>query len=416
MTRMMTREPSTDTETGPYPARFAGIRPRNERIGRPLKRFARVDTVDEELLDRIGRRMNARDELGASLVRAMRRDHTDPQRVTMRQFHQALEHGIDAVPVAPEALRQFFAVVDTVPAWVDFDLLEKGARAFRRMGRSRNDVLLQLSLIGGYRFGGPPDLLVATGGLTGSTAMRRLGETQKWGTAVGEPGGMRRSGEGFKLTVHVRAMHALVNHQFETNGRWDVQRWGLPINQTDQAATLGLFNGTLLLGVRALGYRVSRDESRAVMHLWKYVGWLMGIDDEWLFDSERQQHRFNYHVVLVQDDVTPAGADLSRALVDGQRTLSYRRFPKVRGRYGRLRLLSMLRFFLGTDGLEDLGLPSIPPLAVAPVIAGNVVKSTVINRTAAGRRFLERVGDRAARRELSLKFGAVEPAVGKLNV
>ncbi len=130
---------------------------------------------------------------------------------------------------------------------------------------------------------------------------------------------------------------------------------GLPINQTDQAATLGLFNGTLLLGVRALGYRVSRDESRAVMHLWKYVGWLMGIDDEWLFDSERQQHRFNYHVVLVQDDVTPAGADLSRALVDGQRTLSYRRFPKVRGRYGRLRLLSMLRFFLGTDGLEDLG-------------------------------------------------------------
>lgn len=416
MTRMMTRELSTDAEAGPYPARFAGIRPRNERIGRPLKHFAKVDTVDEELLDRIGRRMFARDELGASLVHAMRRDRTDPQRVTMRQFHQALEHGIDSVADAPEALREFFAVVDTVPDWVDFDLLEKGARAFRRMGRSRNDVLLQLSLIGGYRFGGPPDLLVATGGLTGSTAMRRLGETQKWGTAVGEPGGMRRGGEGFKLTVHVRAMHALVNHRFETNGRWDVQRWGLPINQTDQAATLGLFNGTLLLGVRALGYRVSRDESRAVMHLWKYVGWLMGIDEEWLFDSERQQHRFNYHVVLVQDDVTPAGADLSRALVDGQRDLNYRRFPTLRGHYERLRLLSMLRFFLGAEGLRDLGLPSVPPLAVAPVIAGNVVKSTVINRTPAGRRFLERVGDRAARRELSLKFGAAEPTVGKLNV
>lgn len=289
-------------------------------------------------------------------------------------------------PTLPRPLREFFAVVDTVPDWVDFDLLEKGARAFRRMGRSRNDVLLQLSLIGGYRFGGPPDLLVATGGPTGSTAIRRLDETQKWGTAVGEPGGMRRGGEGFKLTVHVRAMHALVNHQFETNGRWDVARWG------------------------------PRDESRAVMHLWKYVGWLMGVDEEWLFDSERQQHRFNYHVVPVQDDVTPAGADLSRALVDGQRDLSYRRFPRLRGQYERLRLLSMLRFFLGVDGLEDLGLPSVPPLAVGPVIAGNVVKSTVVNRTAAGRRFLERVGDHAARRELRLKFGAAEPTVGKLSV
>src|SRR5262249_48748521 len=154
-------------------------------------------------------------------------------------------------------------------------------------------------------------------GLTGSTAMRRLGETQKWGIAVSRPGGMRRDGEGFKLTVHVRAMHALVNQRFETNGRWDVERWGLPINQTDQAATLGLFNSTMLLGVRALGWVVTPEESRAVMHLWKYVGALMGVDEEWLFDTEREQNAFMYHVVYVQGDLTPAGSALARALVDG---------------------------------------------------------------------------------------------------
>lgn len=413
---MVTQELLRDESTRPYPTRYEGNRPRNERIGRPLKKFARIHEVDQHLLDRIGRRMFVRDEVGAALVRGMRRDRDDPERVTMKQFHRALAHGIDAVPDAPAALREFFAVVDTVPDWVDRDLLEKGARAFRRMGRTRNDVLLQLSLIGGYRFGGPPDLLVETGGLTGSTAMRRLGETQKWGTAVGEPGGMRRNGDGFKLTVHVRAMHALVNDRFENNGRWDIEHWGLPINQTDQAATLGLFNGTLLLGVRALGYTVSRDESRAVMHLWKYVGWLMGVDEEWLFDSEREQHRFNYHVVLVQDDVTPAGADLSRALVDGQRTLDYGRFSRVRGAYERLRLLSMLRFFLGEQGLHDLGLPVTPPWAVVPVVATNIVKSQVLKRSAPGRRLLEHLGDGAARRELALKFGAAKPDVGALQV
>ncbi|MGU3585083.1 oxygenase MpaB family protein [Rhodococcus sp. C26F] len=413
---MVTQELLRDEGARSYPTRYEGNRPRNERIGKPLKKFARIHEVDQHLLDRIGRRMFARDEVGAALVRGMRRDRDDPERVTMKQFHRALEHGIESVPDAPAALREFFAVVDTVPDWVNWELLEKGARAFRRMGRTRNDVLLQLSLIGGYRFGGPPDLLVETGGLTGSTAMRRLGETQKWGTAVGEPGGMRRNGDGFKLTVHVRAMHALVNDRFENNGRWDIEHWGLPINQTDQAATLGLFNGTLLLGARALGYTVSRDESRAVMHLWKYAGWLMGVDEEWLFDSEREQHRFNYHVVLVQDDVTPAGADLSRALVDGQRTLDYGRFSRLRGAYERLRLLSMLRFFLGEQGLHDLGLPVIPPWAVVPVVATNIVKSQVLKRSAPGRRLLEHLGDRAARRELALKFGSAKPDVGALQV
>jgi hypothetical protein len=413
---MTTQELGRDLDASPYPSRYEGNRPRNEAIGKPLVYFGKVREVDNDLLDRIGRRMYARDEVGAALVRAMRLDRDDPERVTMRQFHQALEHGVDTLPDAPEALRTFFAHVEQVPDWVDWDLLEKGARAFRRMGRTRNDVLLQLALIGGYRFGGPPDLLVETGGLTGATAMRRLGETQKWGTAVGEPGAMRRDGDGFKLTVHVRAMHALVNHQFETNGRWDVAHWGLPINQTDQAGTLGLFNGTLLIGARALGYFVTREESLAIMHMWKYVGWLMGVDDDFLFDTEREQHRFNYHVVLVQDDVTPAGAALSRALVDGQRTLDYGKLSGLIGRYERLRLLSMLRYFLGTKGLKDLGLPAVPPVAVAPVVVTNIVKSKLIKRTAEGRRFLEYLGDRAARRELKLKFGGDRADVGKLEV
>ena len=29
----------------------------------------------------------------------------------------------------------------------------------------------------------------------------------------------------------------------------------------------------------------------------------MGVDDEWLLETEREQHRMNYHVLLVQDDV-----------------------------------------------------------------------------------------------------------------
>ena len=126
---------------------------------------------------------------------------------------------------------------------------------------------------------------------------------------------MRRDGEGFQLTLHVRVMHALVNETFTP--RWDVARWGLPINQSDQAATLGLFSGVLVLGSRALGARITPDESRAVMHLWKYIGWLMGVDDAWLVDTEREQHRLNYHILIAQAGISEAGPRLAQAIVDG---------------------------------------------------------------------------------------------------
>jgi hypothetical protein len=397
-----------------YPHRFRSARERNTRVGGRLRLVAGVKAVDEQLLDQLGRRMFARDELGSRLVKAMRRPGDDPDRVTMGQFKRALADGIDAVPDAPVALREFFAVVDVVPDWVDFDLVERGARAFRRFGRSRDDVLLQLSLIGGYMFAGPADLLVETGGLTGSTAMRRLGETQKWADAVSAPAGMRHGGEGFKLTVHVRAMHALVNHQFETNGRWDIDQYGLPINQSDQATTLGLFNSTVLLGVRGLGRIVTPRESRAVMHLWKYVGWLMGVDEDWLFDTEREQNVFNYHAVLVQADSTPAGAALAAALVDGQLTQDYGRLNTVLGHYERLRTLSMLRYFLRKEGLRDLNLPITPVWAVPPIIAMNLIESGLIARTRLGRRYLEHASDRTSQRQLQLRFGTAPTEIGAL--
>lgn len=398
----------------PHPSRFASAPERNARIARPLRLVTRTSAVDDELLDQLGRRMFARDELGAGLAAAMRRPREDPERVTMAQFDRALRDGIDAVEEAPAALREFFAVVDRVPDWVDPALLERGARAFRRLGRSRDDVLLQLSLIGGYRFVGPADLLVETGGLTGSTAQRRLGETQTWVDAVSAPGGMRRDGEGWRLTVHVRAMHALVNDRFERNGRWDVARYGLPVNQSDQAATLGLFSSTVLLGVRALGRLVSPAESRAVMHLWKYVGWLIGVDEDWLFDTEREQNVFNRHVLLAQGGPTPAGAALAAALVDGKLTGHEGRFATLRGRYARARTLSMLRWFLGRASLDDLALPVTSAWAVPPIVVANLVESALVARVRPGRRWLERAGDGVAQRESRRRFAGAEARIGAL--
>ena len=402
---------TTDTSVA-LPTRFRAGEERGARLGRMLKVAGRVKTVDEEQMALIGQRFMERDEIGAALASAMRSSGED--KVSMAQFHRALVHGIDSVEAAPPALRDFFAAVDTMPEWVNFELINEGARVYRRAGKTGADVLLQLSLLGGYRFGGPTDLLVATGGLTGDTTMRRLGETQKWGVAVSEHNGMRRDGEGFQLTVHVRLMHALVNYRFEGGDRWDIARWGLPINQSDQAATLGLFNGVFLLGVRALGVRVTVAESRAVMHLWKYIGWLMGVNDDWLFETEREQHAFNYHVLLAQDDITEAGPQLANGILDAQDRLHFERFERIGRAYTSARLLSMLRPFLGKQSMRELDLPVRLPWATIVVLGNNLLNHHVLGRTAWGERRLQARAVRARDTLMYRYFGPDVPEIGKL--
>lgn len=401
-----------------YPRRFRAGADRNRRMGRPLKLVGRVKGVDEALMDRIGRAMHERDELGARLADAIRLRAGSPGKVEMGQLRQALAHGVASVPDAPPALAAFFAEVESEPAWVDRAQVEEGARVFRRLGQNAQDVLLQLSLVGGYRFGGPTDLLVATGGLTGGQTRRRLAETQKWGAALTDPGSLRPvTGEGWRLTVHVRAMHALVNAAFED--RWDTAEWGLPINQADQASTLGLFDGVLIIGARALGVPISGRESRALMHLWRYVGWLMGVHEDFLVDDEWERHRIDYHVLLAQGPLTEAGPRLAQAVVAAQAERHYPGWPRplqgLRARYERERLLSMLTVFLGPESMRELGLPMRPPWAHAYLLALNTWRYRVWRRLPGGAARLERWGARRAQWLLDSYFQGEREDVGALT-
>lgn len=384
-------------------------------MGRTLRRIARVREVDEDLMGRLAEGLLQCDETGAALARAMRRPGSDPGRVTRADLRQALTDGVGSAHSPPAALSDFFDAVSTDPAWLDRDLLDRGARVYHRFGRNAADVLLQLALVGGYRFGGPTDLLVATGGLTGDMTRRRLGETQKWAATLSRPGALLPHGEAWQLTLHVRVMHALVNDTFVRQGRWDVARWGLPINQTDQAGTLGLFDGVALLGVRALGVPVSRQDSLAVMHLWRYVGWLMGVHDDFLVETEAERHRLNYHVLLAQAGLTEAGPQLARSVVDLQRHLFDGPLAGPRGRWEQERVLSMLTGFLGGRSMRELGLPRRPPWAFATALAANTARYRLLGRTDFGTRRLDRWGDQVIDETMRRYFGADHPSVAPLT-
>ncbi|MDI3387509.1 oxygenase MpaB family protein [Streptomyces sp. B-S-A8] len=404
-------------DTTRFPRRFREAEERGRRIARGIFLFADIGReIDEPLMERVGQALLERDELGAALAEAMRLPAGDPGRVTHAQIGRALLAAPDVPRELPPALRELLDQATAVPDWVDWDRIERGAAAYRYLGRNAGDVLTLLSLIGGYRFGGPPDLLVRTGGLTGGTTLRRLGETTKWTNAVTRAGGLWPGAEGWRLTVHVRAMHALVNARFEP--RWDTARWGLPVNQADQAATLGLFDGTVIVGCLGLGVRLTRVQRDDLMHLWRYVGWLMGVSPQWLTDDENVRHRWNYHILLAAAGQTQAGRDLARQTLNAQAERDFGHgggaLQRLHQRYERARQASLLSVFVGRDGMRDLGLRRRLPWALLLALAGNTARYRVLGALPGGRERLESRGTAVQERLLATMFPDSPAAVGQL--
>ncbi|MFC9789693.1 oxygenase MpaB family protein [Rhodococcus sp. NPDC127528] len=382
------------------------------RVAAPLRLFlgAAPDPTYEER-DRLGRALMERDELGDALVRAVREDHV----VSMPMFREALEQGIESIPDAPDALREFFGELARIPDWVDERKLAHGARVLRRTGLDASLVLGYGSLLGGYNNSGPLSVLMASGKLTGDQTLRRVSETSVWWRAVTAPGGLERSGEGWKLTVHVRAMHAFLNYQHEHDPAWRSDRLGLPINQFDQAGTLGLFSTTFLIHTRVLGIRYSERDADAAMHLWCYVGWLMGVDEHWLPFSEARGRRMIYHIGTASPSADANSLALAKSLIDSPKLIRHKNFQWIRRTYDYERGLSLATTLLGPAGVLALGVPMRPPWYPMWRAVANTVKHRGIARLPGGRRWV----DARAERQLDLThrrlLGGERPPIGRIT-
>lgn len=378
----------------------------SERWARPLFLLAGRDArMDGDELHDLAMGLWRRDEVAARLVRAIRDDRT----VSMPQFHTALSEGVAAVPDGPAPLQTFFEHVEDRPGWVDDALLDRGAQAVRRMGPDAFEILAYGSLLGGYRTGGPLQPLVRTGRIGGRNTLRRVGETGQWFLGCIDPGGLDRFGPGWRLSVHVRLMHALVNHQLERDPDWDWEFRGVPINQHDRAGTIGSFSTSFLVHARMLGLRVSEDDSTAIMHLWSYVGWLMGVEERWLPHTERIGRRVLANIL--------AGAsgpeDASTQLGDGLMSM-YDAAPGLgpRGRrYYHARGRSIATYLHTRRGMRDVGQQPGMPWYPVLRIAANLCWTQVVARLPDGGRHLDRRAERALQRQERVQYDGTRPPI-----
>lgn len=90
---------------------------------------------------------------------------------------------------------------------------------------------------------------------------------------------LRPGGKGWKAALRVRVLHAKVRRSLLLLRSWDIDNNGVPINQEDMAATLLAFSVNVLLGIEYLaGKPLSENDQRDYLALWRYLGWLLGVD------------------------------------------------------------------------------------------------------------------------------------------
>ncbi len=187
---------------------------------------------------------------------------------------------------APQAVRAFFEKIGTPPAWFDPDSVYPGCRGFQ----AYSDMFLTSFVV---------DIIVqgfttlisqsffTTGRLT-DYGVRRLKQNILHLLEIMLPGGLERHGEGWKLSVRLRLVHAQVRRHLLASEEWDHEAHGMPISAAHIALASCNFSGMLLRSATRIGARLNDEERDSFMQIWRYTAHLMGVPDALMFSNETE--------------------------------------------------------------------------------------------------------------------------------
>ena len=270
--------------------------------------------------------------------------------------NRAIQQGIHTMYKPPSCLKELFDHLEEVPLWLDEDLLSLARDTVRRSGPLGNWLLVNVALMGGYRYEGVIQPLLMTGRLTDDAA-RRLAETTQFVRDILAEGGLKRGGVGYTSIVRVRLLHSHIRFHLNRHPQWSSEKWGYPVNQADMLATQLLFSLSYLVTARTLGISFTAREALSVVHLWRYVGRLLGIQDHLLAATEEEARRMFYLVGITQSLAGDEAALLGKALHEVPLSIADKPIEHLAARASTKIRAGLSHLFLGEEGVEHLGVP-----------------------------------------------------------
>jgi hypothetical protein len=200
------------------------------------------------------------------------------------------------------------------PVWVNPEKIKEACHFFQK----HSDVILWLlgvlSLPYCYAGANGVKVLYLSQRIQQNT-LKRLNETALFVLNVMRYENFENGRTNF-ICLKIRLLHAAIRFFTQKHSVWDSQKYGVPVCQEDMAGTNLAFSYIVIRGIRKLGYNPTLNESENFLHLWKLIGFWLGVDETLLPDTLQEAYWLDKQIAERQFASSHEGIMLTKSLLE----------------------------------------------------------------------------------------------------
>ena len=262
----------------------------------------------------------------------------------------------EALRDAPSTLRKFFRDAETPPEWLDYSAFAPAVRMFFRNSQVTLAAFVAGVLIEGFTTNIAKSFFIT--GRVRDQGVRRLGQNNRHMMEIFLPGGLYRYGDGWKLSVRIRIVHARLRLLLNGSEDWDTEAWGVPISAAHLGYAISAFSARLLKHMKTLGADYTDEEYNSFMAVWRYSGYLMGIPETILFRDADEALRLWEIALMCEPDPPLESIVMAHSLVNSAPLVAGLTGPDERRNLARY-VYKLSRGLIGREVSDSLMYPPI---------------------------------------------------------
>lgn len=272
-----------------------------------------------------------------------------------RFIKAGMQQDAEVMAEAPRLLRDFFDMIETPPEWFDPAIMRGGYRAFH----SYSDLFIPAFFVATLQNASTliAKAFYASGRTMSGFGPRRVRQNTRHFIEIMLPGALDRQGDGWKLSVRIRLVHAQLRRLIRDQGSWDEEVYGTPLSAAHMALASANFSATTLRQAQRLGAEMDEEMRYGYMQAWRYASWLIGTPELFLFEGDEEKTH-ELHRIAHAAEPPPADESvvIANALVNA--------LPKIAGKTDLAKHQAFLtrtyrisRALLGNDLADQLQFP-----------------------------------------------------------
>lgn len=324
--------------------------------------YDRVRPSNPELADRYIEHTTIGDPVADALVQEL-------HGLNQNQVHQYISTLMDGDKEksrqAPEALRQFFRNIETPPEWYySVDVLP-GCGLFHKYSDLFLTAFVVSVIIRGFT-----TLISRSFFATGRVidfGVRRLRQNIAHLLEIMIPGGLDPQGDGWKLSIRIRLVHAQLRKLLTESDEWNTSAHGIPLSSAHIGYAAASFSAMMLQDAMKLGVKASAEARASFMHIWRCSAYLMGVPDAMLFRDEEHAMEIVRVSLATEPPFHEEGIVMANALINSAPIVSGIQDSEERAKLVKLGY-RLARVILGHENADKLEFPRYPTFGFLPYL------------------------------------------------